>query len=203
MTLRTSPRTSGVHHACVTVHRACPSPPLYPPVRDTHARGLYGPCACHTKRAQAECAAASPSRRAALCKRTSGLPRAFLAHPKKDAFIRHFRLLRLSRRVPAGIKPGETGTHTWCARLPDVYLNEMVNLWSGRRSCGKGVRVERSIVNTLKADGIEAVRAPLSSADGARLTARSRLLSFACRWRMKLPSGGPYEPTAPNLRGMQ
>jgi hypothetical protein len=74
---------------------------------------------------------------------------------------------------------------------------------SGRRSRSKGARTERSIVNALQANGIEAVRAPLSRAVGARLTARSRLLSFACRWRLKLPSGGPSEPAAPNLRGMQ
>jgi hypothetical protein len=49
MILRTSPRTSGVHHPYIGVHHACPSPPLYPPVRDTHARGLNGPRACHLK----------------------------------------------------------------------------------------------------------------------------------------------------------
>jgi Holliday junction resolvase len=50
---------------------------------------------------------------------------------------------------------------------------------SGRRSRGKGVRVERSIVYALKASGIETVRAPLSGAAGARLTARSRLSHVA------------------------
>ena len=63
MSQRTSPRTSGVYRACIAVHRACPSPPLYPPVRDTHARGLYGPCAYHAKLAQAERGAVSPSLR--------------------------------------------------------------------------------------------------------------------------------------------
>jgi hypothetical protein len=99
MRQRTSPRTSGVHHACIDVHRACPSPPLYPPVRDTHARGLYGPCACHTK---TRAAGARPLPGAARRddgkarhaqphnpsvtenKRISGLPPPFLAHPKKD-----------------------------------------------------------------------------------------------------------------------
>ena len=35
---------------------------------------------------------------------------------------------------------------------------------SGRRSRGKGDRAERSIVNALKANGIAAVRVPLSGA---------------------------------------
>jgi hypothetical protein len=50
MTLRTSPRTSGVHRACIAVHRACPSPPLYPPVRDTHARASRPLCVSHKNR---------------------------------------------------------------------------------------------------------------------------------------------------------
>ena len=94
MSLRTSPCTSGVHHACIDVHRACPSPPLYPPVRDTHAHGLYGPCACHTKLAQAERGAArrrdGKARHArangALRKpNTSAALRPFLAYPKKGS----------------------------------------------------------------------------------------------------------------------
>jgi hypothetical protein len=43
-------RTSSVHHrvhqARITVHRACPSPPLYPRVRDTHTHGLEARAAC-------------------------------------------------------------------------------------------------------------------------------------------------------------
>ena len=39
---------------------------------------------------------------------------------------------------------------------------------SGRRSHSKGVRTERSIVNALKANGIAAVRVPLSGAVGGR-----------------------------------
>jgi Holliday junction resolvase len=39
---------------------------------------------------------------------------------------------------------------------------------SGRRSRSKGARTERSIVNTLKASGIAAVRVPLSGAVGGR-----------------------------------
>ena len=39
---------------------------------------------------------------------------------------------------------------------------------NGRRSRAKGARTERSIVNTLKASGIAAVRVPLSGAVGGR-----------------------------------
>jgi Holliday junction resolvase len=39
---------------------------------------------------------------------------------------------------------------------------------SGRRSRNKGARVERSIVNALQANGIAAVRVPLSGAVGGR-----------------------------------
>ena len=39
---------------------------------------------------------------------------------------------------------------------------------SGRRSRGKGVRTERSIVRALQAYGIAAVRVPLSDAVGGR-----------------------------------
>jgi Holliday junction resolvase len=39
---------------------------------------------------------------------------------------------------------------------------------SGRRSLTKGARTERSIVNALKANGIAAVRVPLSGAVGGR-----------------------------------
>jgi hypothetical protein len=48
MSLRTSPRTSSVHHPCIAVHRACPSLPHTPCVCDTHTRGPNGPCVCHT-----------------------------------------------------------------------------------------------------------------------------------------------------------
>ena len=39
---------------------------------------------------------------------------------------------------------------------------------SGRRSRSKGARTERSIVNALQANGIAAVRVPLSGAVGGR-----------------------------------
>ena len=39
---------------------------------------------------------------------------------------------------------------------------------SGRRSRSKGARIERSIVNALKANGIAAVRVPLSGSVGGR-----------------------------------
>ncbi len=39
---------------------------------------------------------------------------------------------------------------------------------SGRRSRAKGARTERGIVNALKANGIAAVRVPLSGAVGGR-----------------------------------
>jgi Holliday junction resolvase len=39
---------------------------------------------------------------------------------------------------------------------------------SGKRSHSKGVRTERSIVNVLQANGIAAVRVPLSGAVGGR-----------------------------------
>ena len=93
MTIRTSPRTSAVHRACIAAHRACPSPPLYPPVRDTHAHGLYGPCACHTKLAQLERGAArrcQARRRQGAAnpegygrQRISGLLPPFLPYPKR------------------------------------------------------------------------------------------------------------------------
>ena len=84
MRRRTSPRTSGVHRTCIDVHRACPSPPLYPPVRDTHARGLYGPCACHTKFAQAERGAAKRNGMRIEEQTISGFLWPVLGHPKKD-----------------------------------------------------------------------------------------------------------------------
>ena len=104
MSLRTSPCTSGVYHACITVHRACPSPPLYPPVRDTHARGLYGPCAYHAKLAQAErgaarrlprhgAAVAGRSQRGAGNKRISGLLLAV-----SWAFVKRISLMRVCSR---------------------------------------------------------------------------------------------------------
>jgi hypothetical protein len=193
----TSPCTSGVHHACITAHRACPSPPLYPPVRDTRARGLYGPCACHTKLAQAERAAASHSR-VALCKRTSGLPWRFLAPPKKDGLIRAFRQLRLSsRRVLTSVTPDKT-CPPHVARRPAGWIpqrdGELVTgqgpgclahtncseqapggCRSGRRCRGTGVRTVRRIVNTLRTGGTAAV--------GVRCAAPSAvaLLAISCR----------------------
>ena len=41
---------------------------------------------------------------------------------------------------------------------------------SGRRSRAKGARTERSIVNALQANGIVAVRVPLSGAVGGRFS---------------------------------
>src|SRR6516162_9320574 len=40
---------------------------------------------------------------------------------------------------------------------------------SGRRSCSKGARAERSIANALKISGIAAVRVPLSGAVGGAM----------------------------------
>ena len=56
---------------------------------------------------------------------------------------------------------------------------------SGRRSRSKGVRTERGIVNALQANGIAAVRVPLSGAVGGRLPAisccRLWVVTFASR----------------------
>jgi hypothetical protein len=146
MSQRTSPRTSGVHRACIAVHRACPSPPLYPPVRGTHAHGLYGPCACHTKLAQAECGAArrddGKARHAPALvtknKRISGLLPPFLAYPKKDRpmYDRQDlrwdgrRLRRFSSRgvVLATVEPDKTWPGMWRVRLPDGHFTDMMNL---------------------------------------------------------------------------
>jgi hypothetical protein len=83
MRLRISPRTSGVHHACIAVHRACPSLPHTPCVCDTHTRGPNGPCVCHMGAG-----------------RTSGLPRRFLAYPGKE------HAARTGGEAAASLAPG-------------------------------------------------------------------------------------------------
>jgi hypothetical protein len=105
------------------------------------------------------------------------------------------RLWLLSNRglVLASIEPDQSWPGMWRVRLPDGYLTDMVNLsrakdaagslalgvlnrpggrMSGRRSRSKGARTERSIVNALQANGIAAVRVPLSGAVGGRFAGR-------------------------------
>jgi Holliday junction resolvase len=51
---------------------------------------------------------------------------------------------------------------------------------SGRRSRSKGARTERGIVKVLQANGIAAVRMPLSGAAGGRFAGDNRCWAAIC-----------------------
>jgi hypothetical protein len=137
MRQRTSPRTSGAHRACIDVHRACPSPPLYPPVRDTHARASW-PFVRVTQKLRWQSAAL---RGAQTARYERGPGKANAPPPFSGGFspilkriadvrpTRERRRLRQNRgRELATIEPDETCRGLWRVRLPDRCLTDMLNL---------------------------------------------------------------------------